>query len=128
MGNLSVAVWVGYPDKLVPMRTEFGGEPVTGGTLPALIWKEFVSRHEKSKEDSSEEVSFDSAPYLGAVPMWVVKRGGKWMRDNQYCRGSKLIAATIVSITTAANASAAGPAVMVARPCSCTRPTRIAIT
>ena len=89
--EIAVAVWVGYPDELVPMRTEFGGEPVTGGTLPALIWKEFVSRYEKTNRDSADEVSFDSAPYLGAVPMWVVKRGGNWRRDNQYCRGSKLI-------------------------------------
>ena len=89
--EVAVAVWVGYPDELVPMRTEFGGEPVTGGTLPALIWKEFVSRYEKAKDDSAEDASFDSAPYLGAVPMWVVKRGGNWVRDNQYCRGAKLI-------------------------------------
>jgi membrane peptidoglycan carboxypeptidase len=89
--EIAVAVWVGYPDELVPMRTEYGGEPVTGGTLPALIWKEFVTRYEKAKRDSTEEVSFDGAPYLGAVPMWVVKRGGNWVRDNQYCRGSKLI-------------------------------------
>jgi penicillin-binding protein 1A len=89
--EIAVAVWVGYPDRLVPMRTEYGGEPVTGGTLPALIWKEFVSRYEKAKDNSAENVSFDGAPYLGAVPMWVVKRGGNWMRDNQYCRGSKLI-------------------------------------
>ena len=33
--DLVVAVWVGYPDALRPMLTEFGGEPVTGGTLPA---------------------------------------------------------------------------------------------
>ena len=89
--EIAVAVWVGYPDELVPMRTEFNGEPVTGGTLPALIWKEFVSRYEKAKDDSAEDVSFDGAPYLGAVPMWVVKRGGNWVRDNQYCRGAKLI-------------------------------------
>jgi penicillin-binding protein 1A len=89
--EIAVAVWVGYPDELVPMRTEFNGEPVTGGTLPALIWKEFVSRYEKAKDDAAESVSFDGAPYLGAVPMWVVKRGGNWVRDNQYCRGAKLI-------------------------------------
>ncbi len=33
--ELVVAVWVGYPDALGPMLTEFGGEPVAGGTLPA---------------------------------------------------------------------------------------------
>ena len=33
--ELVVAVWVGYPDALKPMLTEFNGEPVAGGTLPA---------------------------------------------------------------------------------------------
>ena len=31
----TVAVWVGYPDKFKPMKTEFQGEPVAGGTFPA---------------------------------------------------------------------------------------------
>ena len=39
-----VAVWVGYPDKLVPMTTEFHGTPVAGGTFPALIWKAFMQK------------------------------------------------------------------------------------
>jgi penicillin-binding protein 1A len=89
--EIAVAVWVGYPDELRPMRTEFGGDPVTGGTLPAQIWKEFVTRYEREKDDSADEVSFESVPYLGAVPMWVVKRGSTWVRDNQYCRGARLI-------------------------------------
>jgi penicillin-binding protein 1A len=38
----TVAVWVGYPDKLVPMTTEFNGQPVLGGTFPALIWHQFM--------------------------------------------------------------------------------------
>jgi penicillin-binding protein 1A len=38
----TVAVWVGYPDKLVPMTTDFGGKPVFGGTFPALIWHDFM--------------------------------------------------------------------------------------
>jgi penicillin-binding protein 1A len=38
----TVAVWVGYPDKLVPMTTEFNGQPVFGGTFPALIWHDFM--------------------------------------------------------------------------------------
>ncbi len=88
--ELAVAVWVGYPDKLRPMTYEFGGEAVTGGTLPALIWKEFVGRLEESK-NLDDDLSFESAPYLGAVPMWVVKRGGAWRRDNGYCRSARLI-------------------------------------
>jgi penicillin-binding protein 1A len=40
--ELTVAIWVGYPDAMKPMLTEFGGEPVAGGTYPALIWHNFM--------------------------------------------------------------------------------------
>jgi penicillin-binding protein 1A len=85
--ELVVAVWVGYPDALKPMLTEFNGEPVAGGTLPAMIWKAFV---EKVPEDASR--SFNSPPYLGGASTWVVRRDGKWQLDNGYCRGSELVA------------------------------------
>jgi penicillin-binding protein 1A len=39
--KFTVAVWVGFPDKLVPMTTDFEGGPVLGGTFPALIWHQF---------------------------------------------------------------------------------------
>ncbi len=38
----TVAVWVGYPDQFKPMKTEFSGGPVAGGTYPAQIWKTFM--------------------------------------------------------------------------------------
>jgi penicillin-binding protein 1A len=38
----TVAVWVGYPNKFEPMRTEYRGGPVTGGSFPAGIWKTFM--------------------------------------------------------------------------------------
>jgi penicillin-binding protein 1A len=38
----TVAVWVGYSDRLKPMLTEDGGGPVAGGTLPARIWAQFM--------------------------------------------------------------------------------------
>ncbi len=38
----TVAVWVGYPNSLVPMTTDFEGGPVLGGTFPALIWHDFM--------------------------------------------------------------------------------------
>jgi penicillin-binding protein 1A len=41
---MTIAVWVGYPDKLTPMETEFGGEPVAGGTFPAQIWRDFATQ------------------------------------------------------------------------------------
>ncbi|MBJ7347567.1 MAG: penicillin-binding protein [Thermoleophilaceae bacterium] len=40
--ELTVAIWVGYPDKTQPMLTEFGGQPVAGGTFPAIIWHNFM--------------------------------------------------------------------------------------
>ena len=85
--ELVVAVWVGYPDSLRPMLTEFNGDVVAGGTLPALIWKEFVEHVPKD-----EERSFDYPPYLGGISQWVVRRGGQWQLDNGYCRGSRLVA------------------------------------
>ncbi len=42
--DLTVAVWVGYPDRLVPMLTQFGGQPVAGGTYPALLWHNFMEQ------------------------------------------------------------------------------------
>jgi membrane peptidoglycan carboxypeptidase len=85
--DLVVAVWVGYPDRLRPMLTEFDGEPVTGGTLPATIWREFVESVAEPDDDSS----FEYPPYLGAMPTWVVKRGGEWRLDNGHCRGARLL-------------------------------------
>jgi penicillin-binding protein 1A len=85
--ELVVAVWVGYPDALEPMLTEFDGEPVSGGTFPAMIWKGFVEQ-----VDADESLGFDYPPYLGASSTWVVNRNGRWQLDNGYCRGSRLIA------------------------------------
>jgi penicillin-binding protein 1A len=41
--DLTVAVWVGYPDKLKPMLTEYHGSAVAGGTFPAEIWHDFMT-------------------------------------------------------------------------------------
>src|SRR3954452_20433287 len=49
--RLTVAVWVGYPDKLKPMLTEFAGHPVEGGTFPALIWHDFMTGANKIIDD-----------------------------------------------------------------------------
>jgi penicillin-binding protein 1A len=85
--ELAVAVWVGYPDRLRPMLYEFGGEPVTGGTLPALIWRNFV----QSLHESNDNRYFSAPPYLGGESAWVVRRAGNWERDNGYCRGARQI-------------------------------------
>jgi penicillin-binding protein 1A len=54
----TVAVWVGYPNKLIPMTTSFNGTPVLGGTFPALIWHNFMIsalQIEKERAEHSTE-------------------------------------------------------------------------
>ncbi|HEV2873517.1 MAG TPA: transglycosylase domain-containing protein, partial [Thermoleophilaceae bacterium] len=41
--QLTVAIWVGYADKLQPMEYEFAGGPVAGGTYPAVIFSDFMA-------------------------------------------------------------------------------------
>ncbi|HYN91315.1 MAG TPA: transglycosylase domain-containing protein [Thermoleophilaceae bacterium] len=41
--DLTVAIWVGYADKLQPMEFEHGGSPVAGGTYPAEIFHDFMA-------------------------------------------------------------------------------------
>jgi penicillin-binding protein 1A len=54
----TVAVWVGFPNSLVPMLTEFDGGPVLGGTYPALIWHNFmVSAMQVERERATEEAA-----------------------------------------------------------------------
>jgi penicillin-binding protein 1A len=58
----TVAVWVGYPNSLVPMTTDFGGTPVLGGTFPALIWHNFMlSAIQVEKNRASEAAAAKSA-------------------------------------------------------------------
>ncbi|MFM9126200.1 MAG: transglycosylase domain-containing protein, partial [Solirubrobacterales bacterium] len=40
--EMTVAVWVGYADRTQPMKTEYDGSPVAGGTFPAEIWRAFI--------------------------------------------------------------------------------------
>jgi penicillin-binding protein 1A len=42
--KLTVAVWVGYPNSVRSMKTEFRGGPVAGGTFPAAIWHDFMTQ------------------------------------------------------------------------------------
>jgi len=86
--DLAVAVWVGYPNELRPMETEFHGEPVAGGTLPALIWKAFMT----SAHDDEVPQSFNPAPYIPAYDARVVFRNGRWRLDNGYCPNTRVMA------------------------------------
>ncbi|RDI75291.1 penicillin-binding protein, 1A family [Gaiella occulta] len=88
--QLAVAVWVGYPDELKPMLTEFGGKPVTGGTLPAEIWKAFMEAALKERKQTPQQ--FAPAPYIPAQERRIVWRGGSYKLDNGLCRDTLTVA------------------------------------
>jgi len=52
----TVAVWVGYPNKLIPMTTDFQGGPVLGGTFPALIWHDFMTSALSIEKERAEQM------------------------------------------------------------------------
>lgn len=59
----TVAVWVGYPNGLVSMATDFDGGPVEGGTYPALIWHEFMLSALQIEKTRAEEAAARAAEY-----------------------------------------------------------------
>ena len=68
----TVAVWVGYPDEFKPMKTEFQGDPVAGGTYPAGIWKTFMQYLLKidplPKKDGGDGTGKDIDPESAPTP------------------------------------------------------------
>lgn len=68
----TVAVWVGYPDKLKYMKTEYHGQPVAGGTYPAEIWHDFMTQVLKIDEgrgkDNTPGEGDSTVPTTPAVP------------------------------------------------------------
>ena len=87
--QLAVAVWVGYPNALRPMANDFNGDPVAGGTYPALIFKTFAQNALAHLEADPEYFAPPSYPY--ASPHRVVLRDGHLQTDNGHCRGTFLI-------------------------------------
>ena len=75
--DLTVAIWVGYADKLQPMEYEHAGSPVAGGTFPAEIFHDFMSswiemreqrRLERAAKRDADETDSTTAPALPIAP------------------------------------------------------------
>ncbi len=74
--ELTTCVWVGYPDSVTPMETEYAGGPVAGGTYPAEIWGDLMrqwiaireERQLASGEDDDDTEETIPAPVEPAVP------------------------------------------------------------
>ena len=87
--QLAAAVWMGYPTELKPMGTEFNGEPVAGGTFPALIWKTFAQSALKLLAEPPQAFPGPAYPYSAAQRL--VHRDGDWLLDNGLCRDTRLV-------------------------------------
>jgi penicillin-binding protein 1A len=65
--NYSTSVWMGYPNKLIPM-TDVHGEPQQGGYLPAEIWHAYMAAVTEGEPctqfpSPSEQISYQ--PFFG---------------------------------------------------------------
>ena len=87
--QLVTAVWVGYPNSLRPMLTEYHGRAVAGGTFPAQIWKTFMESAFTELRSAPE--TFESPPYLSIATRRVTYRDGKTELDNGRCRDTTLV-------------------------------------
>jgi penicillin-binding protein 1A len=87
--QLVAAVWVGYPNTLHPMLSDYHDGPVAGGTFPALIWKSFVQQALPYLHDTPAGFPAPSVPY--SVPRYVVYRNGQVELDNGNCHSPKAL-------------------------------------
>jgi penicillin-binding protein 1A len=61
--DVTIAVWVGHANSVKPMLTEYGGQPVDGGTIPAIIFHDVLDQYESMKKNAgshNHSVSPDS--------------------------------------------------------------------
>ena len=69
--DVTIAVWVGHADSVKPMLTEYGGAPVDGGTIPAIIFHDVLNAYESMKRSAGpndHSVSPDSTSTTTSVP------------------------------------------------------------
>jgi penicillin-binding protein 1A len=88
--QLVTCVWVGYPDRLRPMLTEFHGGPVVGGSFPAEIFKAFMEPALSAM--NAEPRQFPSPPPYTTVSHRVTYRDGRLELDNGLCASTYLVA------------------------------------
>jgi penicillin-binding protein 1A len=72
--DLTVAVWVGYADKVQPMEYEHAGGPVAGGTFPAEIFHDFMAswiemRDARRAALHQDDESIDDGVYEPTTPV-----------------------------------------------------------
>jgi penicillin-binding protein 1A len=59
--QVTACVWVGHADSTQPMSTDFGGQPVDGGTFPAEIWAQVINAYLRIQAEHDAGVSSSSS-------------------------------------------------------------------
>jgi penicillin-binding protein 1A len=78
--RLSTAVWVGFPNSRVEMRTLYNGSPVAGATYPAQIWGDYmkVAKGGFCGDFAQPKEPFQPQPFFGKLSATGTKS------DNSY--------------------------------------------
>jgi penicillin-binding protein 1A len=91
--RLATAVWVGYPNAQIEMKTEYHGTSVAGGTFPAEIWHDYMTKV-KGKfcgDFAKPKEPFHASPFFGKYS----RSGGKGTGDDdQQSGGSQFYSPT----------------------------------
>ena len=71
--DITACIWVGHADSRDPMLTEFGGQPVDGGTIPALIFADIVNAYlsvsdEEEGDTATAPATEEVVPTTPVVP------------------------------------------------------------
>jgi penicillin-binding protein 1A len=72
--EMTVAVWVGYPNTGKPMLKNFDDGPVEGGTYPAIIWHNFMVQALQIMADESAAKNHTTARTLGLQSVTTAKQ------------------------------------------------------
>jgi penicillin-binding protein 1A len=83
--NYSTSVWMGYPNKLIPM-TDVHGEPQQGGYLPAEIWHAYMAAATEGEPCAEfpapkEQISYQ--PFFGKFASTGQSSSGEEAQENE---------------------------------------------
>jgi penicillin-binding protein 1A len=97
--QFTTAVWVGFPNRLVPMLTQFNGGPVTGGTFPAEIWRAYM--------ESALQINAEEHPPKPGTSSNTQTTGADTNSTYTYAPGTATAPATTTPTPTAAQTTPA---------------------
>ncbi len=68
--DVTVAIWVGFPNTVQPMTTEYNGGPVDGGTIPAELFNSIVTRYDEIKAEEAAKQKLSTTTTTSTSPSY----------------------------------------------------------